>query len=404
MDAPGGNVGMRSVLDSIDEKEVVRLCQKLVRIPSVFHDEHKLGKFIFDTLDKWGLSPRLVPVDGYGPDVVSETGPSQAPCIVFNGHIDTVEVMAGWKHNPFGAEIDNGMMYGLGALDMKCGIATMMLAYRALADCCRSRDFRFVFQAVTGEEDTGMGTWTLARSGAYKRAKAVIVGEGFGGLDEVTIGRRGASYFDIYVRGRAAHGATPQKGISAISDASKLVSALDSMRGRTSLDMKGDDGAPLSESQTVLKILGGSDSLSVPEKCYVYMVRYSVPGLDDRGEPEIRRVIKGLKLRSKVDLKLKTGVHLYHPYLTPAASPLVKAALDAIRGQTGSTPKLIYGLSEADDNKIAEASGAPIICFGPGESGELARYHQPEEAVRVSQLAPSAKAYAAVAMTVAGIR
>ncbi len=390
-----------SVADAIDEKEVVRLSQRLVRIPSIYHNEHRLGKFIFGMLDKWGLSPKFVPVEGCGPNVVSEIGPRDAPRVVFNGHMDTVEVMAGWKHDPFGAEIYKGMMYGLGTLDMKCGIATMLLAYRAIAESGGAKQVRFAFQAVTGEEDTGMGTWTLAESGAYKRSKAVIVGEGFGGLDEVTIGRRGASYFDIDLRGRAAHGATPEKGISAISDASRLVSALDSLRGRTSRDMKGDDGTPLSESQTVLKIQGGSDSLSVPEKCYVYMVRYSLPGLKDRGEREIRDVIRSLGLRSKVDLRLKTGVHRYRPYRTSPGSALVKVALDAIKDQTGSRPKLIYGLSEADDNKIARVTRAPIICFGPGESGELARYHQPEEAVRVSQLAPAARAYAAVAVTIA---
>jgi acetylornithine deacetylase/succinyl-diaminopimelate desuccinylase family protein len=391
----------KAVADTIEAKDVIRMSQDLVRIPSVYHNEHKLGKFIFKILDKWGLSPRSVPVEGCGPDVVSETGPSKAPCIVFNGHMDTVEVMAGWKHDPFGARIENGMMYGLGTLDMKCSIASMLLAYKAIAESRKARRVRFVFQAVTGEEDTGMGTWTLAESGAYRMAKAVIVGEGFGGLNAVTIGRRGASYFDINVYGMAAHGATPEKGINAIADASKLVAALDGMKARESREMKGDDSVPLRESQTVLRIQGGSESLSVPEKCYVYVVRYMLPGTKNNGEREIRNTIKRLGLRSSVDVKMKTGIHQYQPYRTPPDSLLVRTAIDSIQQETGSRPRLLYGLSEADDNKIAQACKAPIICFGPGESGALARYHQPEEAVSISQLGPAARAYATVALTMA---
>ena len=51
------------------------------------------------------------------------------------------------------------------------------------------------------------------------------------------------------------------------------------------------------------------------------------------------------------------------------------------------------GVSEADDNIIAQRTGVPVLCVGPGESGTRARYHQPEEAVRVSQLGPAARIY-----------
>jgi acetylornithine deacetylase/succinyl-diaminopimelate desuccinylase-like protein len=108
-----------------------------------------------------------------------------------------------------------------------------------------------------------------------------------------------------------------------------------------------------------------------------------------------------LSLRSKVDVKLKTGIDQYHPYSTSPESTLVRLAVEAIRHETGSAPKLVHGLSEADDNIIAHELGIPVICFGPGESGALARYHQPEEAVSISQLGPAARAYAMTALSLA---
>jgi len=171
---------------------------------------------------------------------------------------------------------------------------------------------------------------------------------------------------------------------------------------KSSRTMTGDDFNPLKESQTVLKIRGGSDSLSVPEQCYIYVVSYTLPGSKNTKERELRDAIGSLKLKSRVDLKLKTGIHLYHPYHTPEDSALVKSAVDALRRETGAKPMLMLGLSEADDNVIAHEIGIPVICFGPGESGKLARYHQPEEAVSVSQLAPAARAYVSTALSLAG--
>lgn len=387
--------------EHIDPKELIRLSQELIRIPSVFHNEEKLGRFIHGKLESWGFDPKYVPVKDFGPDVVCEVGPPKAPSVVFNGHMDTVEVMDGWKHEPFGAKIENGMLYGLGALDMKCGIASMMLAFRALSQTAAAKHTRFMFQAVTGEEDTGYGTWELVNSGAFKGARAAIVGEGFSGLRAITMGRRGSSYFDINIRGKAAHGAKPEKGISAIACASRMIAALDAMPMRSSKTMTGDDFSPLKESQTVLKIRGGSDSLSVPEHCYVYLVSYTLPGTRNTKERDLRQVIHSLKLKCKVDLKMKTGVHLYHPYQTPEDSALVTAAANALEKETGARPRLMLGLSEADDNIIAHETGIPVICFGPGESGQLARYHQPEEAVSISQLAPAARAYVSTALSLA---
>ncbi len=387
--------------DSIEAKDVIRMSQGLIRIPSVYHNEASAGKFICDRLRMWGFKPKLVPVDKFGPSVVCEVGPRNAPSIVFNGHMDTVEVMDGWIHDPFGAKIENGMLYGLGALDMKCGIAGMMHAFKAIAGSDAVRRTRFVFQAVTGEEDTGYGTWELVKSGAFRGAKAVIVGEGFGGLQSVTVGRRGSSYFDIDVLGRSAHGATPERGINAIADASKLVNALELLVLRQSKDMVGDDFKPLRESHTVLKIQGGKDSLSVPEKCYIYLVNYPLPGFKDTMEADLKRLALKLKLRSRVEVKMRTGIHLYHPYRTPENSALVLAASKALRRETGISPKLLYGLSEADDNIIAHELGIPTVCFGAGESGSLAKYHEPEEAVSVSQIGPAARAYAYTALSLA---
>ncbi len=387
---------LREAKALIDDKEVLDLSRQLIRIPSQSRHEAAVGKFIFQKLDKWGLQPREIKVDGNGPDVVAEIGRKKAPAIAFNGHMDTVEVMTGWRHDPYDATVEKGMLYGLGALDMKCGLAALMVAFKAISESGHLDSSRVVFQAVSGEEENSSGMRALLAKGELKNVKAVIVGEGFGGLAALTHGRRGGFYWDVNVTGKAAHGASPHLGINAISDAAKVVCALDSMRLRKARWLAADDSTPLTESQTVLKISGGMSSLSVPEKCYVKVIRCPLPGSGGPKEVQakIEKKIEGLHLRSKVEMTLQEGPgDIFYPHVTPARSSLVSTACKCVERLTGKRPRLVIGRSEADDNLIAHKLGTPIICLGPGESGELAKYHQAEEAVHIDQLGNAARAY-----------
>lgn len=379
----------------LDEGEVLSLARDMVRIPSVFGSEARIAEFIASRLESWGFSPRFLEVEGYGPDVVVDYGNPGLPKVVLGGHMDTVEVMSGWVHDPFRASVEDGMLYGLGALDMKSGLAAMMVALKAVSKMGLQDRVHLSFQAVSGEEKDGDGTRALIRAGELKGARAVIVGEGFGGLKVVTAGRRGGSYYEIEVRGRSAHGATPQKGVNAVVEASKVVVALEGMEMAKADGVLADSLVPLTESQTVLLMHGGTGSLTVPDRCNMKVVRCTVPGGRIDISEDIRAVVAGLGLEGEVQVTLKsTEKEPYLPHMTPPDSPLVRAAVDSIRECTGSVPTVVCGMSEADDNIIAKDARVPVICMGPGESGELARYHQAEEAISVGQLGPAARAFA----------
>lgn len=387
----------------IDDDELLTLSRDMIRIPSVFTHEDEISKFIFRKLEEWGFSPREVPVQGHGPCVVAQVGDPETPSIVLNGHMDTVEVMDGWVHDPFGAVVEDGRLYGLGSLDMKCGLAAMMIAFRTLSASGRLGNHSLKFQAVSGEELSGGGTRAAIANGELHNAEAVIVGEGFGGLRAVTNGRRGGSYFDMAVRGKSAHGAAPHLGVNAVVDACRLVTELEKMRMQTTTGMMADDFSPLRESQTVLKIAGGGASLSVPDKCSVRLVRCTIPGGKIDITDDLKTVVANAGLRSSVEIRFNDGVEdLYHPFRTDPESNLVAAAVEAIERHTGARPSLVCGISEADDNIISHELGIPVICVGPGESGELARYHKPEECITVSQLPTAAKVYCSIVERLCG--
>jgi acetylornithine deacetylase/succinyl-diaminopimelate desuccinylase-like protein len=390
---------VKELESAIDPEEILDLSKQMIRIPSQYTKEQRISKLILRTLDKWGFQTRQIPVKNHGSDVVADYGRGKGPTIAFSGHMDTVEVMAGWKHDPFGAKVEKGMLYGLGSLDMKCGLACMMIAFRTLADSGHVKGSRISFSAVSGEEDTAAGVRELISRGYFNKAGAVIVGEGLNGLGNITIGRRGGSYYDIEVIGKSAHGASPHLGINAIDDAARIVTALGKLELRKSPEITGDDFRPLGESQTVLRIAGGGTSLSVPEKCTIHMVRSVVPGGKVDISKEISALAKDLGLRSRVNVKfLKDPAYLHYPHMTSQDSVLIRTASKWVAHYAGKSPRLVVGNSEADDNMIAHFAKVPVICFGPGEGGKLFRYHQPEEAIGIAQLGPAARTYCMTAL------
>lgn len=390
------------VASTIKEADVLRLSQEMIRIPSVYRQEKELAGFVTKTLEDWGLRPKQVPIKGYGPCVVSAFGGNTGRSIVLNGHMDTVEVKEGWTHDPFGARVRSGFLYGLGSLDMKSGLAALMVALKTIANSGLPIKSGISLQVVPGEEDNGIGTRTLISKGFMRKAKAAIVGEGFGGLNAITNARRGASYYDIDILGRSAHGATPHLGINAVAEAAKVVCALEKMKMRRSPGLLSDDFEPLHETQTVINISGGSFSLSVPDKCKMELVRFTAPGRRTDPREELASTMRALKLKSSAVITLKEDPgDLYQPYLTPPGSDLVVAARKWTKRQTGTAPRLVCGVSEADDNKIAEMARIPVICLGPGERGSLAKYHQPDEAISTKQLGAASRIYCCTALDLA---
>ena len=100
-------------------------------------------------------------------------------------------------------------------------------------------------------------------------------------------------------------------------------------------------------------------------------------------------------MQGSAEVTFKSGPKdLYLPHMTSSDSPLVRAVVSSVRQYTGSSQTVVCGVSEADDNLIAQETRVPVICVGPGESGNLARYHQAEEAISIGQLGTAAKVFA----------
>ena len=108
------------------ELETIRICQELIRIPSVNFgdgkgDEKAVADYVAKLLSEVGIEPTIYESAPGRCNVIARIKGKnpQRPGLVVHGHIDVVPVNADdWSVDPFGAEIKDGYIWGRGAVDM----------------------------------------------------------------------------------------------------------------------------------------------------------------------------------------------------------------------------------------------------------------------------------------------
>ena len=159
---------MRGVTRSLLEDEALDFVRALIRIDSVNtgepetigDGETRAARLVQERLEDAGIATTFVePVPGRGSIIARIEGSDpDAGALIVHAHLDVVPVDArDWTHDPFGGEIDGGLLYGRGAVDMKNFAGVILAAAREFA---RSgvrprRDLIFAFLA---DEEAG-GRW-----------------------------------------------------------------------------------------------------------------------------------------------------------------------------------------------------------------------------------------------------
>ncbi len=147
--------------------------------------------------------------------------------ILLLGHFDTVWPVGTLERMPL--QERDGRLHGPGIFDMKAGIATAMLAMRALSEC-RGTTPRVVMLWTTDEE-IGSSTSRPLIEETARASSAVLVLEPSLPGGAVKTSRKGVGEFELTVHGIAAHaGLDPGKGASAVHELARLILALEALQ------------------------------------------------------------------------------------------------------------------------------------------------------------------------------
>ena len=205
------------------KQSVIELCQKLIKRRSYSGEEKLVSEALKEFFKAEGFDE--VRVDGYGNTIGVIKGKLPGKKIVFDGHMDTVPAqnVEKWSRDPFGAEIEDGKIYGRGTTDMKGALAAMASAAANFAKDTERNFKGEIYVAGVVHEECFEGVAARAISKAIK-PDYVVIGEA-SNLN-LKIGQRGRGEVKVETFGVPAHSANPEKGVNAVYSMCKLVEAI----------------------------------------------------------------------------------------------------------------------------------------------------------------------------------
>jgi acetylornithine deacetylase/succinyl-diaminopimelate desuccinylase-like protein len=285
------------------------------------------------------------------------------PTIALNAHGDVVPPGEGWTHDPYGAEIENGKLYGRASAVSKSDFATYTFALLALKNSGLplrgAVELHFTYDEEFGGE-LGPG-WLLAQ-GLTKPDFLIAAGFSY----QVVTAHSGCLQMEVTLHGLASHAAYPHTGVDALQAANQLLTALyahnDVLRTRRS-QVPGITHPYLN----VGRIEGGSNTNVVPGKVTLKLDRRMIPEENPAEvEAEVRALIESTVAQSagiRLDIKRLLLAHPMTPLL--GAAPLV-AALQKHGEAVFGEPIPTSGTPLYTDVRLYTAHGIPAAIYGAG--------------------------------------
>jgi len=374
--------------------DAVALSQALIRCPSVTPEDAGVLSVLEAALKPLGFACKRLRFEEAGTAAVENLYArigSGAPHFCFAGHTDVVP--AGddtqWKHNPFGAEIADGMLYGRGASDMKSAIAAFAsAAERHLANGTLNGSISFL---ITGDEEgisvNGTKKMLAWLSGNNEPIDHCIVGEPTSTVtsgDTLKIGRRGSINFRVAVRGVQGHVGYPQRALNPIPILAVFIN-------RASGEPL-DNGTPHFEPSTLsfTSIDVGNDATNVipAEATARFNIRFNDLHTPDTLKHRIETVAKDVahEMGGEISITSQTsGV----AFLTQPG-PFTELVSQAVTNITGKAPEFSTGGGTSDARFIKEH--CPVVELGLSGS----TMHKVDECVPVSEIQRLTDIYQAV--------
>jgi acetylornithine deacetylase/succinyl-diaminopimelate desuccinylase-like protein len=217
------------------------LLQRLIRFNTVNPpgNEGESLEFLKGMLDEAGWQTELLAKVPERPNLVARLkGTEPGPTLALISHVDTVPAKPEeWTHDPWSGDLEDGYIWGRGALDMKDQVASETAACLALAESGWRPARGDLLLVVAADEETGahFGAQWLCAEQADKVRCDWVLNEGAGEMVQVggqsfftlAVGEKGTHRFTIVADGVAGHGSIPGVGDNALL---KLAPALSRLR------------------------------------------------------------------------------------------------------------------------------------------------------------------------------
>jgi succinyl-diaminopimelate desuccinylase len=304
---------------------------------------------------------------------------SVGPVFCFAGHTDVVPTgpLEDWRTDPFAPVIEDGVLYGRGAADMKSGLAAMVTATESFVRAHPAHRGTIAFLITSDEEGPSVDGTRRVVEVLQKRAEHIdwcLIGEPSSESllgDTIKIGRRGSLSGRLTVHGIQGHIAYPQTADNPIH---ALAPALAELTART-WDHGNSHFQPTSFQVSNLSAGTGAPNVIPGELKARFNLRFSTEQTIETLQTTVESILRRHGVKYSLDWFISG-----HPFLTVPGA-LSEAATRAVREQLQRTPVLSTGGGTSDGRFIAPM-GAQVIELGVVN----ASIHKVNESVRVEDI------------------
>ena len=359
----------------------VELTAQLIRCPSVTPKEAGAIKLLEDMLSQHGFHCTRISRGGIENLFARWGSGKTGRNFGFNGHTDVVPVgdLEKWTFDPFGAEIEDGFMYGRGAVDMKSAVAAFAAA--AVDFVNETPPEGSVVITVTGDEEGDADHGTVAildwMSEQGERIDHCLVGEPtcLEHLGEmIKVGRRGSMTAVITATGVQGHSAYPHRAKNPLPALAKLIDRLASHE----LDKGTEHFDPSTLAVTSIDT-GNLANNVIPAKAKaVVNIRFNDTFTSKQLGIWLKQEAERISTETDIEISVETKVS-GESFLTPPGE-LSSLVGRAIKNELGITPEMSTTGGTSDARFVKNV--CPVVEFGlVGKT-----MHSVDERVDISQI------------------
>ncbi len=376
---------------------MVDFAQRAVRTRSLPGEEEAMARLLRAEMERLGYDD--VWVDRAGNVVGLLRGTGGGKSVQFNSHIDHVHEgdPTLWPYPPYAGVIEDGVLYGRGASDVKGALAAQVYLVPVLrAAGLRPRGDVYVAGVVL-EELGGFGTATLCQG---LRTDYAVLGEATN--LELRRGHRGRILIEVCFTGRSVHASAPERGANPHYALARFLLALESLPMRDDPDLGRSTVAPtlITTDQTSSNVTPGVLTLSLdwrnvpdeePDDIVARVRELAEASLTPGVTADVRAVSRPVRSYTGLEAEMPPT----RGFVLPAAHPLVRAAA-ATLGEVFRHEVPVGFWQFATDGGHLMRAGIATIGFAPAEERFA---HTVHDQVSLEQLRQALLGNAALALT-----
>ncbi|MDO9485790.1 MAG: succinyl-diaminopimelate desuccinylase [Actinomycetota bacterium] len=332
--------------------DVVALAAAIIDVPSESHDEKQLADLVEAALS----TCEHLTLVRIGNTLVARTELGRPERVLIGGHLDTVPSAGNLPHH-----FDGDRLYGLGACDMKGGLAIALSLAASVREPVRDVTYVFYECEEVASEFNGLQKVVDEEPSLLDASLAILMEPSSAGIEA---GCQGTLRAEIRLRGVRSHSARSWMGVNAVHAAGEVLARLQDYQAREPMV----DGLSYHEGLNAVGIKGGIAGNVIPDECVVTVNYRFAP---DRSLAEARSHVESVF--EGFDVQFVDQADAARPGLDRLAAA---AFVDAI----GVMPRPKFGWT---DVARFTALGTPALNYGPGDPSIA---HQVDEWVSVEQV------------------